>query len=159
VSKPGGRQETPGSELNGALRLIVDELETDIVFGRLLSRERLVEDELVTRFGAKRHIVRQALGELERMGLVNRARNRGAAVADFPMRSSRFTAFGACSRPELPPKLLCRSIPPASETFAPFSARTTARWEAAIRFAPSAPTTISIAPSFLHAAMLISPRQ
>lgn len=66
-----------------ALRGIVDDLETDIVFGRLLARERLVEDELCTRFAAKRHVIRQALVELEGMGLVNRTRNRGAAVADF----------------------------------------------------------------------------
>jgi Transcriptional regulators len=66
-----------------ALRAIVEQLETDIVFGRLHPRERLVEDDLLSRFDAKRHVVRQALVELERMGLVNRARNRGAAVADF----------------------------------------------------------------------------
>jgi DNA-binding GntR family transcriptional regulator len=65
------------------MRHIVEQLETDIVFGRLHPRERLVEDDLLTRFAAKRHVVRQALVELERMGLVNRARNRGAAVADF----------------------------------------------------------------------------
>ncbi|MGH8850116.1 MAG: GntR family transcriptional regulator [Casimicrobiaceae bacterium] len=75
--------DLPVHHADGPLRLVVDELETDIVFGRLLPRERLVEDELVTRFGAKRHVVRQALVEMERMGLVNRARNRGAAVADF----------------------------------------------------------------------------
>ncbi|MGH8713376.1 MAG: GntR family transcriptional regulator [Casimicrobiaceae bacterium] len=78
-----GATESPADGPDGALRAVVDALETDIVFGRLLPRERLVEDELVTRFGAKRHVVRQALVELERMGLVNRARNRGAAVADF----------------------------------------------------------------------------
>jgi DNA-binding GntR family transcriptional regulator len=69
--------------LPDALRDIVDQLETDIVFGRLLPRERLIEDELVARFDAKRHVIRQALLKLERMGLVNRARNRGAAVTDF----------------------------------------------------------------------------
>ena len=53
------------------------------MFGRLHPRERLIEDDLVARFDAKRHVVRQALIELERMGLVGRARNRGAAVADF----------------------------------------------------------------------------
>jgi DNA-binding GntR family transcriptional regulator len=73
----------PGDALPEALRVIVDQLETDIVFGRLLPRERLIEDGLVDRFEAKRHVVRQALVELERMGLVNRARNRGAAVTDF----------------------------------------------------------------------------
>lgn len=62
---------------------VVDSVETDIVFGRLHPRERLIEDDLMARFGAKRHLVRQALSELERMGLVKRARNRGAAVADF----------------------------------------------------------------------------
>ena len=56
---------------------IVDKLETDIVFGRLHPRERLIEDDLMARFGAKRHLVRQALVELERMGLVRRTRNRG----------------------------------------------------------------------------------
>jgi DNA-binding GntR family transcriptional regulator len=91
VSESGGASDTKhgnggrllASGLSQILRSVVDEIETDIVFGRLLPRERLVEDELVARFGAKRHLVRQALVELERMGLVNRARNRGAAVADF----------------------------------------------------------------------------
>ena len=77
----GGPQSDDG--LTGVLRTIVGELETDIVFGRLLPRERLIEDDLVARFTAKRHVIRQALFELERMGLVNRARNRGAAVTDF----------------------------------------------------------------------------
>ena len=65
------------------LHRVVDNLETDIVFGRLLPRERLIEDELLARFDVKRHVVRQALAELERMGLVVRARHRGAAVAHF----------------------------------------------------------------------------
>ncbi|MEO8740880.1 MAG: GntR family transcriptional regulator [Casimicrobiaceae bacterium] len=73
----------PVNVLSEALRKLVEELETDIVFGRLHPRERLVEDELVARFGAKRHIIRQVLVELERMGLVSRPRNRGATVADF----------------------------------------------------------------------------
>lgn len=73
----------PPDGLTATLRHIVDELETDIVFGRLLARERLVEDELCARFGAKRHVIRQVLVELEQMGLVDRTRNRGAAVAEF----------------------------------------------------------------------------
>ena len=59
---------------------IVTVLEEDIVFGRLSPRERLIEEDLTGRFGAKRHIVRQALVELERLGLVERVRNRGAIV-------------------------------------------------------------------------------
>ncbi|MGH6816871.1 MAG: GntR family transcriptional regulator [Hyphomicrobiaceae bacterium] len=62
---------------------IVRGLEFDILFGSLLPRERLVEDALMQRFGAKRHSVRRALLELERMGIVTRAPNRGASVRDF----------------------------------------------------------------------------
>ncbi|KZC98809.1 GntR family transcriptional regulator [Oceanibaculum pacificum] len=66
-----------------ALSAIVSELEEDIVFGRLHPRERLVEEVLTERFAAKRHVVRQALVELERMGLIERHRNRGAVVKAY----------------------------------------------------------------------------
>lgn len=59
---------------------IVRRLEEDIVFRVYHPRERLVEDELMQRFEAKRHIVRQALLELERDGLVLRKPNSGAQV-------------------------------------------------------------------------------
>ena len=62
------------------LRDIVRRMEEDIVFRVYHPRERLVEDELMQRFGAKRHIVRQALVELERDGLVLRKPNSGAQV-------------------------------------------------------------------------------
>lgn len=60
--------------------LIVAKLEEDIVFGRLQPRERLIEEELATRFDAKRHVVRSAIVELQRLGLVERVANRGAVV-------------------------------------------------------------------------------
>jgi len=62
---------------------VVRSLEFDILFGNLRPRERLVEDALMQRFGAKRHVVRQALTELERAGIVVRVPNRGAMVRDF----------------------------------------------------------------------------
>ncbi|MCG8695086.1 MAG: GntR family transcriptional regulator [Minwuiales bacterium] len=62
---------------------VVRSLEFDILFGGLRPRERLVEDALIRRFGAKRHVVRHALAELERMGIVVRVPNRGATVRDF----------------------------------------------------------------------------
>lgn len=55
-------------------------LEEDIVLGYLAPRVRLVEDDLRERFGLKRHVVRQVLIELERMGLVERRKNIGALV-------------------------------------------------------------------------------
>lgn len=62
---------------------IVAALEEDIIFGRLAPGQRLVEDGLMTRFGATRHAIRQALGELDRMGIVVRGRNVGAAVRSY----------------------------------------------------------------------------
>lgn len=66
-----------------SVKSIVAALEEDIVLGHLHPRERLIEDQLMVRFDAKRHIVRQALSELDRMGLLERHPNRGAAVTDL----------------------------------------------------------------------------
>ena len=59
---------------------IVRRIEEDIVFRVYHPRERLIEDDLMQRFGAKRHLVRQALVELERGGFVLRKPNSGAQV-------------------------------------------------------------------------------
>lgn len=58
-------------------------LEEEIVLGVLHPFQRLVEDELMARFAAKRHVVRDALARLEQMGLVERRRNVGATVRGF----------------------------------------------------------------------------
>lgn len=62
------------------LNPVVASLEQDIVLGRLHPRERLVEDDLMRRFSVKRHVIRQALADLEQMGVVDRIPNRGAMV-------------------------------------------------------------------------------
>jgi DNA-binding GntR family transcriptional regulator len=59
---------------------VVKALEEDIIFGRLAPGERLTEDALLARFPVSRHFVRQAIGHLERLGLVVRERNKTAAV-------------------------------------------------------------------------------
>jgi len=51
---------TPVTGLEEAVRI----LEEEIVLGFLHPRERLVEDDLLERFGLKRHVVRQVLVEL-----------------------------------------------------------------------------------------------
>ena len=53
-------------------KTVVSSLEEDIVLGRLHPRERLIEDELMRRFAAKRHVVRRALEDLQQMGVVER---------------------------------------------------------------------------------------
>ncbi|MGO4739875.1 GntR family transcriptional regulator [Bosea sp. 2KB_26] len=61
-------------------RLVADALEEEIVLGWLLPRERLIEEDIAARLEVKRHVVREALAELERVGLVERVPNKGAAV-------------------------------------------------------------------------------
>jgi DNA-binding GntR family transcriptional regulator len=62
---------------------IVECLEEDILFGRVHPRERLIENDLMERFSAKRHVVRQALAELERIGLAERLPGRSVTVKDL----------------------------------------------------------------------------
>ncbi len=62
---------------------IVRDLEEDIVFGVFHPKERLTEEGLMARFGLKRHVVRDALSELDSIGLVVRVPNRGAYVREL----------------------------------------------------------------------------
>ncbi|WAP69810.1 GntR family transcriptional regulator [Jiella pelagia] len=72
-----------GSRTAEAVARVVSELERDIIFGRYLPKQRLYEDEFMVGFSAKRHVVRAALVELERRGIVEKLPNRGAAVRYF----------------------------------------------------------------------------
>lgn len=62
---------------------IVSKLEEDIVFGVFHPKEKLTEEDLIARFHAKRHVVRDALSHLDSMGLVVRVPNRGAYVREL----------------------------------------------------------------------------
>jgi DNA-binding GntR family transcriptional regulator len=59
---------------------IANALREDIIFGRLAPGTRLVEDHLMARFSASRHFTRQALYELERLGVAVREKNKGVSV-------------------------------------------------------------------------------
>ena len=63
--------------------LLVKQLKQEIIFGRLRPRERLVEDELCTKFNASRHQIRGAFAELEKLGLVTRRPNKGVVVREY----------------------------------------------------------------------------
>lgn len=66
-----------------AAATIVDALAEDIILGRLARGTRLVEDELMERFDAKRHVVRAALDRLVQHGQAARTPNVGVAVRSF----------------------------------------------------------------------------
>jgi DNA-binding GntR family transcriptional regulator len=56
---------------------VVRRLEEDIVFGVLHPKEKLIEESLAARLQQKRHVIRDALEDLEVAGLVTRIPNRG----------------------------------------------------------------------------------
>lgn len=59
------------------------ELENDIIFGVYAPGSRIVEDRVMERYGAKRHIVRAAFATLEGRRLLVRHPNRGVEVVEF----------------------------------------------------------------------------
>jgi DNA-binding GntR family transcriptional regulator len=62
---------------------ISQEIERDIIFGRLTPGRKLPEEELSQRFGASRHQVQEALAQLTRIGIVIKERNKGVTVRRF----------------------------------------------------------------------------
>lgn len=76
-------RETAANRSSSQEDAVVSALESDIIFGRLRARERLIEDDLMKRFQVTRHRVRMAIGELVNRGLVVQERNRGAHVRDY----------------------------------------------------------------------------
>jgi DNA-binding GntR family transcriptional regulator len=62
---------------------IFKEIEGDILSGRFKPRERLVEMDLISRFGVSRTVIREALKSLEARGLVQAIPYRGVVVADL----------------------------------------------------------------------------
>lgn len=72
----GAAEERPQDRVFQALR-------RDVLLGRLRPRERLVEEEIAARFSVGRYVVRAALDELARIGLVARRPNRGVVVCDY----------------------------------------------------------------------------
>jgi DNA-binding GntR family transcriptional regulator len=77
-SQPGEVADFPPRPLQ--VDEIARALHEDIIFGRLAPGARLVEDQLMARFRATRHFTRQALNELERLGIAVRERNKGVSV-------------------------------------------------------------------------------
>lgn len=75
-----GETDQRARDAAATVRDLAQRIEEAIVLGALHPRERLVEDELMARYLVKRHVVRQALSDLEKQGLVQRKRNSGAQV-------------------------------------------------------------------------------
>ncbi|MBN8991540.1 MAG: GntR family transcriptional regulator [Rhizobiales bacterium] len=75
----------PGADrpLSEPVSTVIAAIEADIIRGRILPGNRLIEDHLMEDYGARRHVVRAALEELERLGVVVKPRHRGAELRRF----------------------------------------------------------------------------
>lgn len=71
------------SSAGATVARIAEQLEEDIVLGRLHPRERLIEQALADRFATHRAAVRQAIFALDAKGVIEHVPNRGAVVRDL----------------------------------------------------------------------------
>ena len=62
---------------------IAKELESDILSGHIKPRERLIEMDLISRFGVSRTVIREVLKSLEAKGIVRATPYRGVMLADL----------------------------------------------------------------------------
>jgi len=85
--QPGATRRSAGQGGDPALpeqvSAVIAAIEVDIIRSRILPRTRLIEDHLMEDYGAKRHVVRAALHELQRLGVVVKPRHRGAELRRF----------------------------------------------------------------------------
>lgn len=66
---------------------LVDYIRREILAGKYKPREHLVEKELSDRYHVSRMPIREALTQLEAMGLVVREKHKGAMVADIDLKT------------------------------------------------------------------------
>lgn len=66
---------------------LVDYIRREILAGKYKPREHLVEKELSNRYHVSRTPIREALSQLEAMGLVVREKHKGAMVADIDLKT------------------------------------------------------------------------
>ncbi|WP_198969304.1 GntR family transcriptional regulator [Xylophilus sp. ASV27] len=79
----------PHATLPAQVAAVIEAIEIDIIRGRILPRNRLIEDHLMEDYAAKRHVVRAALVELQRLGVVVKPPHLGARIRRFDEQSLR----------------------------------------------------------------------
>jgi len=91
---------------------VARELEAAILSGQFKPRERLIEMDLISRFGGSRTVIREALKKLEGKGLVRTEPYRGAMVADLTMEEVEEIYFVRAAVEKLAARLVVKNIRP-----------------------------------------------
>src|SRR6218665_2252789 len=86
--------------LPAPLQAVTEAIEMFFLRGRILPRNRVIEDHLMEDYAAKRQVVRAALAQLQRLGVVVKPPHLGAHIRRFDAQSLR-------DPPHLPAVLHC----------------------------------------------------
>ena len=89
---------------------ISNEIEEAILSGQLKPRERLIEMDLISRFGVSRTVIREALKRLEAKGLVRTTPYRGAMVADLTVKEIEEIYFVRAELERIAARLVLKHI-------------------------------------------------
>jgi DNA-binding GntR family transcriptional regulator len=89
---------------------VAKEMEAAILSGQLKPRERLVEMDLISRFGGSRTVIREALKRLEAKGLIRTVPYRGAMVADLTVEEIEEIYFVRAAIEKLAARLVIKNI-------------------------------------------------
>lgn len=91
---------------------IFKEIEGTILSGQFKPRERLVEMDLISKFGVSRTVIREALKRLEAKGLVKTTPYRGAVVADLTVEEIEEIYFVRAELEKMAARLVLKHITP-----------------------------------------------
>jgi len=86
------------------------EIEDAILSGKFKPRERLVEMDLISRFGISRTVIREALKRLEAKGLVRSTPYRGVIVADLTVEEIEEIYFLRTELEKIAARLVLKNI-------------------------------------------------
>jgi len=89
---------------------ISNEIEEAILSGHFKPRERLIEMDLISRFGISRTVIREALKRLEAKGLVRAIPYRGVLVADLTLEEIEEIYFVRSELEKIAARLVIKNI-------------------------------------------------
>jgi DNA-binding GntR family transcriptional regulator len=92
---------------------VTKEIEEAILSGQFKPRERLIEMDLISKFGVSRTVIREALKGLEAKGLVRTTPYRGAVVADLTVDEIEEIYFVRAELEKIAARLVLKHITPA----------------------------------------------
>ena len=91
---------------------ISKEIEEAILSGQFKPRERLIEMDLIDRFGISRTVIREAFKRLEAKGLIRVIPYRGAVVADLTVEEIEEIYFVRIRLERIAAQLVLKQISP-----------------------------------------------